>query len=433
MRKFFPLPGIVVSLATLGSISSVYFFSYMQRVAVPGTIFDELQSEFSASASAVAGLSVVLLYVYGAVQFVSGVWTDRLGAFRVLLTGGCVLCAGALLFPLSNGITALYASRVLIAFGASLVYASIVKSLDKLFAARLFPIVLGISISIGYAGGLTGTMPFAVAVDRWGWRPTMIGIAALTAACLVVAALFARRVSALRAGTGSSSGFAPIKTVIRNRHSIVVLTAASLNFSVYFLFQATLGKKMLHDIYHLPSTVAASFTGIMMVVTITCLCTSGLISRLIGYRRKPVILFSSCCMLAGAVLMLLCIRYTLNYRLMLASYCLLGIVSLGSIMNNALLKELNPPEVVGTAIGLGNGACYLMMGIYTTVTAGIMDRFATNAVVMDGVVKYPTEAYLTITVVSLVMLVVAFAATCFIRETRGVPVYSTSGSTSASR
>ena len=44
-------------------MSAVYFFAYFQRVAVPGTIFTELQTEFHTSAGTVAWLAAVYLYL----------------------------------------------------------------------------------------------------------------------------------------------------------------------------------------------------------------------------------------------------------------------------------------------------------------------------------------------------------------------------------
>jgi sugar phosphate permease len=120
-------PGRALSLVIMASITVIYFFSYLQRVAVPGTIFDELQSAFSAPASAITALGVIFLIIYGGMQLVVGVLTDRVGVFKVLLAGGVTLCAGSLIFPMAHTLPVLYTARGLVAFGASLIFASVVK------------------------------------------------------------------------------------------------------------------------------------------------------------------------------------------------------------------------------------------------------------------------------------------------------------------
>ena len=54
--------GIVLAIAGL------YFFSYFQRVAVPGSIFNDIQSEFLMTASEVTKLSAIYLFLYAAIQ-----------------------------------------------------------------------------------------------------------------------------------------------------------------------------------------------------------------------------------------------------------------------------------------------------------------------------------------------------------------------------
>jgi sugar phosphate permease len=106
---------------------SIYFFSYFHRVAVPGTIFNELQHDFSATASAIAMLGAIVFYIYASTQVFTGLMVDRWGAGRILVIGGTVMALGAILFPLSHSMTFLYFSRILVGLGASLVFISMVK------------------------------------------------------------------------------------------------------------------------------------------------------------------------------------------------------------------------------------------------------------------------------------------------------------------
>jgi MFS family permease len=233
--------------------------------------------------------------------------------------------------------------------------------------------------------------------------------------------LLLTRVRVLKRGNAQAAGFGSIGAVLANRSSLAVMLAGSTNFSVYFLFQATIGKKLLHDLYQLPSAASALFPCIMTVVSILCSLFSGVISRALGHRRKPVILFALGCMVIGGLLLTCSVYCSLGYIWVLISYCLLGFTSLSSVMNNTLMKELNPPESMGTAIGLSNGACYLVMAIYTSIAGYILDLFEDSATVVQGTVVYPREAYLSIIAFCMVMLVFAFGSACHVKETHGIP------------
>ena len=50
-----------VRLALLGCLSGIYFLSFFQRVAVPGTLFNPLQAGFGLTASGVAALGTNML------------------------------------------------------------------------------------------------------------------------------------------------------------------------------------------------------------------------------------------------------------------------------------------------------------------------------------------------------------------------------------
>ena len=268
------------------SINAIYFFSVFQRVAVPGTIFNELQTSFLLSASAVATLGTLYMYIYGGMQFLAGMMADRLGAGRVLITGVVLLSAGSIFFPLSHSLTALYLSRALVGFGASLIFISIIKELDNLFDNRNFPFFLGLSLALGYSGGLFGTLPFERTVHFFGWRTSLL-IAGIVCGLAVVCASFLLKKTGRVSEKSKKFSFRVIRNIVRNKISIPVIFSGSINFSIYFLIQAAFGKKFLQDCYHLDSRTAAGFTFVMMLAAISCYLFSGYFSRVID-RRKPI-------------------------------------------------------------------------------------------------------------------------------------------------
>ena len=95
----------------------LYFVVNIHRVAIPGQIFSELQTELGVSASAIAGLGTSFMYIYAVTQLLVGVLVDRYGGMRVLALGGVVMSIGTLLFAFSPTLWMLFVSRGLIGFG----------------------------------------------------------------------------------------------------------------------------------------------------------------------------------------------------------------------------------------------------------------------------------------------------------------------------
>ena len=165
----------------------LYFFSYFQRIAVPGICFDELQVDFKASAAAITALGSIFLYIYGFAQFFIGVLADRYGGRRTMLAGASILAAAGIMFPLSNSLPMLYISRAILAAGASTIFLSLVKEIDTLFNPRHFAIWLGIALFMGYSGGIVGTYPLERAISHFGWRQALLGAGLLSLAALAIA------------------------------------------------------------------------------------------------------------------------------------------------------------------------------------------------------------------------------------------------------
>jgi len=407
-----------VELMILAGMVTIYFFSFFQRVAVPGTIFDELQKSFGASAGAITGLGAIYLYIYGAMQPVTGMLSDRLGAARVVVLGGLLLSVGSVLFPLAGSIPTLYLARALVGLGASMIYVSIVKALDPLFGESRFVVVLGLTIFLGYAGGLAGTLPFERLVKIIGWRASLLAAGITCSLALwAVHGLF-KRVGHM-AGRPVKSSLRTIGVILRNRHAWPNLLLGFGNFAVYFLIQATLGKKILTDYAGLSSPAAATFTAGMMFTMMSLALAGGVISRWLGNRRKPLVIAAIACVAASMAAMLMLVRLGIGGWWFLPCYILLACSAIGSAPGSALMKELNPPAAVGTAIGLLNGFCYMAVAIVNSIAGRIMDRFQARAILTDTAVLYPKEAYQSIFIFCLILSGAALVTACFTRETQG--------------
>lgn len=407
-----------VELVLLVCMDAVYFFSFFQRVAVPGTIFDELQSDFAASAGAVALLGGIYLYLYGGMQVFAGLLNDRFGAVKILLTGGLLLSLGSLAFPLSPSLPILYASRTLVGLGASLIYLSIVKAINSLFGAEHFAQFLGVSMFLGYSGGLAGTFPFERAVNAWGWRHALLGAGVLCSMAVGVAVVLFRKSRRVEHRENTAS-FRTVAKVLGNRSTLPLLISSPWNFAIYFLVQAVLGKKFLLDYGKMSSGAAASFTCLMMLVTMCTGLAGPFLSRCIGNRRKPILIASLLCTVAAVALILVGLRWDFGGGWFLACYILLASMSIGAPLGAALMKELNPPEAIGTSTGILNGACYIAVALLTSLSGWIMDLFTDSAVKTATAVVYPKQAYTMIFLVCLGLGLLSLFASFFLRESHG--------------
>jgi predicted MFS family arabinose efflux permease len=397
----------------------IYCLAYFQRTGIPGTVFDELQHEFGLSASAVTALGSVFIYVYAGMQLVVGMAADRYGGRRTLLFGGAVMCVGAVMFPCSHSITMLFASRVLIGFGSSFVYLSIVKEVDTLFASRHFAGLLGLAMLASYTGAIAATLPFERAVHRFGWRGTLLAVAGMTLAAVAVVWVVLRRLPQVPVRRGGI----PLKLVwdvLRSRRNWPLLVCGGINFPVLFVIQGVLGKKFLQDAVGLSSAQAAAFVLVMATVCGLSAVCGGPVLRLTRQRRKPVILGATGVILLATVLMLVAVLAAAPGWVFLAGYVLLALSIMGSPATSATMKEVNRPDAVAVTISVLNTAAYLGVGVLGNAAGAILDAFGSRAEAAETRIVYPTAAYATLFACLAGLALVSTLVTVFlIPETHG--------------
>ncbi len=398
-------------LLVLVSITGIYFFSMFHRIAVPGTIFDELQVTFEASAVAIATLGSIYLYIYGGMQIFTGMLADKLGSSKVLIGGGIFLAGGSIFFPFSNTIGQLYITRALVGLGASLIYLSMLKHISTYFSTENFPFLLSCSIAAGYSGGLAATYPFERATIHIGWQNSILITGFF---CLFLVALSAYLLKDNFSSGKTVKSFAVLKNILKNKFIYPVIISGSGNFSIYFVLQATIGKKMLEDFAGLSSAHAASFTFAMMATAMVSVLVHGYFGKK-SRKRKLFSIIAALLTLSGVIMIIINMLFFNNAVIFLIAYLLCAYGG-GNILNPTLIKELNPEENAGTAVGIYNGAMYSSVAIVGNLAGMIMDLYSESATITPEAIIYPANAYTTIFAGCLLIAIISLLGAMKIRE-----------------
>ncbi len=410
----------------LGAMLSVYFFSYFQRTAIPGTIFDEIQLDIGMSATEVAGLGSLFLAIYAGSQLFVGMAADRFGGRRTLLWGVLLMTAGALWFPLARTPATLYAARALTGFGASFLFLSIVHEVETLFGPRRFPAIMGIVLFFGYTGGMASTLPFAALAQWAGWRGALLGIGMLMAVFGLLAWVVLRRLPP-SVHVPVKITFQPLREVVTSSRNYPILLASLTNFSVYFVVQNVVGKKFLQDVVGLSTTRAASFVLIMAAVSAAMVFLSGLWLNLSGHLRRPVLITFSLMLALGALLLALSVGLKAPAGVYLAAYILLAASVCSSTTASTVIKEMNRGDCVAQSVAVLNGISYLGVSGLSTLSGWVLDRFEAGSRLTSGGRLYPSKAYLTLFLILTGVSFVSLLSMIRVRETGrpGSPIATT--------
>ena len=352
----------------------LYFFANFQRVAIPGSIFNELQSSLETGAASITALGSMFMYIYAAGQLCSGLLADRYGGERVITCGALLFCIGSILFPFSHSLYMLYFCRFLVGMGASAIYLSLVKILAFRFP-RKFPILLGFFLLWGYVGGVVATAPLVAMVRELSWRTAraVFGAGAVVFYILFVISRYVVRLPRITSTPFSVRVFPDLLKLKHNRHMILY---SSFSFGTYYCIHTVIGKKFLEDFCRMSSSTAACFimvVGILASVSAFCMA---FVSQFCGGRRKIFLVISGFVAVAAYGFILLTLFC--NWRTAAVGFMFFPIAWFANqgTISVPTMKDTNKPEVMGAIVSLCNGSVYMMVALLGNAVGILLDLFA---------------------------------------------------------
>ncbi|MBQ8475676.1 MFS transporter, partial [bacterium] len=265
-----------------------YFLANIQRVAIPGAMFNVLQGDFLVSASKITLLGAIFSYVYALTQLVVGLLVDKIGGFRVIAIGCAIFAIGSIIFPHSHSLFGLYISRACVGFGAATFYLSTIREVKKYSQDKNFSLAVSYILFIGYSGGIIANAPFVALVHNTGWRYSLniIGYFTLFLAIIYLITLFIFKPTHIERETKFS--LAPFKEVLSQKRNINLYIFGSINYGLYYVLQSVIGNKFLQDFCHIGLHKSALVLSIMALVSACAGTITAFISRIINNRRSVI-------------------------------------------------------------------------------------------------------------------------------------------------
>ena len=398
-------------------VSIMYFFANLQKVVVPGSVFNELQHIFNCDAGSVTGLGAGFMYVYSLNQLTVGVLADRYTGTRVIIFGGAVFCIGSLLSAYSGSLGLLMLSRILTGFGASVIYLSMLKLIFRITPDN-FTVVLGIIMLVGYSGSVVSGAPFVKLVNAFGYSKCMLTVGIVTVICYLLFLFNALKTKIPPVDTTVKLNFSSFKNVLKQRHNIHLYMTTGIGFAVFYSMQMTIGKKYMEDFTGLSSDMAGLIMSITMIISSCNAFLLALLSKLAGNRRRPFMYFCGFGTLTGSLMLLSAAIFDIRaWPLSAAAWILFSFAGNCATIQVAIQKETNPANRVGTSLSIGNCFSYLIIAIVGTLTGKLLEIFPPQ--IIDGIKIYGRNSYLAVFILLAVLGSTAAANSLFLKETHG--------------
>jgi predicted MFS family arabinose efflux permease len=193
-----------------------YLLSQFYR-AFLAVVAGDLSHDLGLDAAGLASLQAAFFLAFALAQIPVGLALDHFGPRRTLVFGMCSAVIGGVLLAfagrLSHGIVAM----ALIGAGCGPVLMTGFYLIARTHPPARFATISSLLLGLGSLGDPLSGAPLALAVSAFGWRPTMLGIAALTAASLACVAIVLRDPPRIVAPGGAVSPIAGARQILAIR------------------------------------------------------------------------------------------------------------------------------------------------------------------------------------------------------------------------
>jgi MFS family permease len=277
--------------------------------------------------------------------------------------------------------------RFLIGVGCAFSLVGAMAVAGQWFPRERFALLGGLAMMFGMAGGVFGQAPLRMAVDATDWRITMASVAVIGFA-LMAAAWFLVR-DRQRGSGGIGAVFAGLRRVAGNRETWLNAVAGLGATGPLLAFAGLWGVPYLQAVYDIDRVSAGAVTSVTFIGWGIGAPLIGWLSDRIRNRRTPLIAG-----LTLSALSLFAILYLPGIPLWVVGVLCFGLGFGGSaqIVCFALVREHNPVQLSGTAIGMVNALVTGAGALFQPMVGWLLDR-NWDGVLVDGARVYTTGAY----------------------------------------
>lgn len=160
--------------------ASVYLMAVLHRTSL-GVAGLAATSRFHIGASQLSIFVLLQLGVYAAMQVPTGVLVDRFGPRRLLVVAAGTMAGAQMVFALVDNYPMALLARAVLGAGDALTFVSVLRFAAARFSPRRYPVIVGVTGTVGMLGNLLATFPLSRALNSWGWTTSFAVIAIATA------------------------------------------------------------------------------------------------------------------------------------------------------------------------------------------------------------------------------------------------------------
>jgi len=416
-------------LSTVVCSAAALFFLYEFILQVsPSVMTHELMRDFKVDAARLGMISGTYYIGYTIMQIPAGMFYDKFGP-RSLLSIASLICAvGAIIFAGTHSGLAASMGRFLMGIGSAFAFIGCLVLVSRWYPARYFALLAGIIQLMSSIGALIGAAPVAEAVAMFGWRDTVLVLGYSGIAIMLIIFLIVRddpdAVARKQSHNFKSGEFGRLFHVSANRQTQLVALYAFTSWAPILVFAGLWGVPFMMQLYGISATKAS---GALSMVWISIGFGSPFVGWWSDKIKRRCVPLATCSLIGLIAISIILYAPNIPFWLMFPLLFCFGFSASAQILSFALVKDNNPPAIVGTAIGINN-MMVVAGGVLFQPLVGLFLRLSWNGKMENSVPVYAVHDYrIALAVMPICFVIGLILSLRYLRESYCQPTYEQLG------
>ena len=368
-----------------------YLFEFFLGVFT-GTIATDIMTTFSINAEQFSLIGIGYYIIYGIMQIPVGLIVKRFGA-RMVLTFACSICTlGTFWFSFTSSFFPAILSRMMMGFGASFAFVSMLVLLLNWFPQKHFGFLSGLSQMLGTVGGILAGGPMAFLLNAFDgdWQLILrglgfVGIIITILIYTVVRNKPPRTSGALIPLTYSQSIKKDFLNLMKRKKVWCVVFYAGLVYCSAPLLGAFWGTTFLVSKGY-SKEIAATIISLVWVGMAFGSPFWGWLSGRIKKRKMVLVTAAAVGLLSSSVLF-----FPIKWEWLLCVMIFgLGLGAAGQALSFASATEIVPRSIHAACIGMNNCMIIAFVSFVPPFSSSIIQS---GSVIVNGVTTYPEASF----------------------------------------
>ena len=358
-------------IPVLAYLLAALFLCYeMALQAATGVMTHDLMKDFSANAHSIGLTHAGYFLSYTAMQIPAGILFDKYST-RTLIIYGIISCAlGSLIFATTDSIPIAVLARFIEGAGSAFAFIGTLVVAAKWFNQKWFSLLVGIAQALAAIGAMSAGAPLAIAVNTYGWRQTLIALAIVGFSLVPAIWITLRQSPNIITNQKNSPINKALLTICKNKQLLLIALYSFCSWGPITIFAELWGESFLAAKFNISIPYAAGMVAMIWLGLTLFSPILGWLSETLENRKSLAFLTALIGAVSTAFLIYKPIPEIAGWLLLI----LFGVAASGQILSFAMIRDIQPKNILATSIGFINMALVAGGAILSPIVSALIHK-----------------------------------------------------------